>query len=95
LRDNTQAEFKITKDALQNMVEQLSRSYSEVNCARAEEIEFEIHKLREKYRQEHLVNIKEEKYNYQTGIIYNDLLRLTERISEITVSICRALASIN
>jgi phosphate:Na+ symporter len=95
LRDNVNAEFTYTKDALANMVEQLSKSYSDVDCDKAKEIELAMHELREKLRQNHIANIKKEKYSYQTGVIYNDILRLTERIGEISLSICRSIASIN
>lgn len=82
LRDNCNALFKLTRASLENMVMQLSRQYTESNITEINEIDNAIHKLREKLRQEHVSSIKKEKYSYQTGIIYNDIVRLTERVGD-------------
>jgi len=82
LRDNCNALFKLTRASLENMVVQLSRQYTESNIAEINEIDNAIHQLREKLRQEHVSSIKKERYSYQTGIIYNDIVRLTERVGD-------------
>ncbi len=82
LRDNCNALFKLTRASLENMIVQLSRHYTESDMAEISEIDNAIHQLREKLRQEHVSSIKKEKYSYQTGIIYNDIVRLTERVGD-------------
>ncbi len=82
LRDNCNALFKLTRASLENMIVQLSRHYTESDMAEISEIDNAIHQLREKLRLEHVSSIKKEKYSYQTGIIYNDIVRLTERVGD-------------
>jgi phosphate:Na+ symporter len=82
LRDNWNALYKLTRAAMESMNQQLSMQYTESDISESSKLDSAIHDLREKLRQEHVVSIKEEKYSYQTGIIYNDIIRLTERIGD-------------
>lgn len=82
LRDNCNSLFKLTRVALENMVVQLSRQYTESEISEIRNVDNAIHELREKLRLEHMMSIKDEKYSYQTGIIYNDIVRLTERVGD-------------
>jgi phosphate:Na+ symporter len=91
LRDNLFSMIKYSRSALENMVEQLKRGFNEVENKEAESIAGAINELRERLRFEHSRSLKEERYRYKTGIVYNDLLSLTERTGEYASGIVESM----
>ena len=74
------------------MIKNLEQDYDLVQLTKANELEKEINKLRNKIRKEHLVNIETGEYNFASGIIYNDLFSSAERLGDHIINVSEAVA---
>jgi phosphate:Na+ symporter len=80
LRNNLSREFNLIEKSLKLMVKNLENDYMKVDLQEARQIEDEINKLRSELKQAYLNEINREKLPYKTGVYYNDLLGLSEKI---------------
>ena len=90
-RQNLQDMFVKVDTAISNMVINLENDYDNVDMELANNLEKDINKLRNKYRKEHLVSIEQGDYNFQSGIIYNDLFSSAERIGDHIINVSEAV----
>ncbi|MBR9832030.1 Na/Pi cotransporter family protein [bacterium] len=91
-RQNLKEMFDKVDQASDLMVKNLEQDYDLVQLTKANEIEKEINKLRNKIRKEHLVNIETGEYNFASGIIYNDLFSSVERLGDHIINVSEAVA---
>jgi len=91
-RQNLKEMFDKVDQASDLMVKNLEQDYDLVQLAKANELEKEINKLRNKIRKEHLVNIETGEYNFASGIIYNDLFSSVERLGDHIINVSEAVA---
>lgn len=90
-RQNLQEMFNKVDAAITHMIVNLENDYSGADMNKAHELEKEINKLRNKFRKEHLVNIEQGEYNFQSGIIYNDLFSSAERLGDHIINVSEAI----
>lgn len=91
-RENLLELFKLVDDALAHMEENLNSSYLHIDLSKANTLETNINRKRNKIRKEHLRNVETGEYNFQSSIIYSDLFSSLERIGDHIINVDEALA---
>ncbi len=90
-RKNLQEMFLKVDSAISHMIVNLENDYENVDMTKANELEKEINKMRNKFRKEHLVSIEQGEYTFSSGIIYNDLFSSVERIGDHIINVSEAV----
>lgn len=86
--------FEIVDESLAVMCVNLSTEYKEVNAKKAYELEQAVNDFRTILKQEHLLAIEEKRYDYPTGILYNDMFSECEKIGDYAINITQAIKEI-
>lgn len=86
--------FTLIDDTLNVMSINLSMEYKEVNAKKAYELEKAINDYRTILKQEHLIAIEEKRYDYPTGILYNDMFSECEKIGDYAINVTQAIKEI-
>ena len=86
--------FGLVDEALNVMCVNLSMEYKEVNAKKAYELERSINDYRTILKQEHLLAIEEKRYDYSTGILYNDMFAECEKIGDYAINVTQAIKEI-
>ncbi len=77
------------------MLENLRRPYGEVrDITNARNAEDAINMCRNRLREEHIANIENDGYNYQTGVYYMDVVAELERIGDFIINVSQAEESV-
>lgn len=76
------------------MCQNLTTEYTQVNAKKAYEIEDAINSYRTILKQEHLLAIEEKRYDYSTGILYNDMFSECEKIGDYTINVTQSIKEI-
>ena len=79
--------FSLIDETLHVMGVNLSMEYKEVNAKKAYE-------YRTILKQEHLIAIEEKRYDYPTGILYNDIFSECEKIGDYAINVTQAIKEI-
>ncbi len=61
----------------------------------AEDAEYNINEYRNRLREEHIVNIEKDDYNYQTGVFYIDIVQELEKMGDFIINISQSLLEKN
>ena len=72
------------------MIENLKNKESLTDISNAENCEYNINECRNHLREEHIVNIESNSYNYLTGVYYMDVLSELEKIGDFMINISQA-----
>jgi len=81
----------IVDTAYTAMLENLRMPYEELNdISNAQNAEDAINACRNNLREEHIANIENDSYNYQTGVYYMDVIAELERIGDFIINISQA-----
>ncbi len=72
------------------MIENLKNKNSLTDITNAENCEYNINECRNHLREEHIVNIESNSYNYLTGVYYMDVLSELEKIGDFMINISQA-----
>ena len=72
------------------MVENLKNKDTLTDISNAENCEYNINECRNHLREEHIVNIESNSYNYLTGVYYMDVLSELEKIGDFMINISQA-----
>lgn len=86
--------FSLIDETLNVMSVNLSMEYKEVNAKKAYELEKAINDYRTILKQEHLIAIEEKRYDYPTGILYNDIFSECEKIGDYAINVTQAIKEI-
>lgn len=86
--------FSLIDETLYVMSINLSMEYKEVNAKKAYELEKAINDYRTILKQEHLIAIEEKRYDYPTGILYNDIFSECEKIGDYAINVTQAIKEI-
>ncbi len=87
-------------DRLNKMMELVQKSYDVMienlktdnlkDISNAENCEYNINECRNHLREEHIINIESNSYNYLTGVYYMDVLAELEKIGDFMINISQA-----
>ena len=94
LTDNLGSIFNVVDDALENMIENLNKEYGQVSMRIAETLEDEINGLRDQLRSHHLKSIEKGEYNFEIGMIYNDLFSSCEKLGDHIFNVNEAIVGL-
>ncbi len=72
------------------MIENLKNKDTLTDISNAENCEYNINECRNHLREEHIVNIESNSYNYLTGVYYMDVLSELEKIGDFMINISQA-----
>lgn len=84
----------LVDESIVAMCSNLTTEYTAVNAKKAYEIEQAINDYRTILKQEHLLAIEEKRYDYSTGILYNDMFSECEKIGDYTINVTQAMKEI-
>ena len=77
------------------MIGNLKRRYSELgDISNATDAEIQINEYRNALREEHIVNLESNSYNYQTGVFYMDIVSELEKMGDFIINVSQAEQSI-
>lgn len=94
LSDKLKHMFTLVEDTLNVMYTNLTLEYKEVNAKKAYEMEKAINDYRTVLKQEHLIAIEEKRYDYPTGILYNDMFSECEKVGDYAINVTEAIKEI-
>ncbi len=86
--------FNLIDEALNIMRDNLDQEDDIINLVKAEQIESEINNYRNQLKVEHLDNLKNDVYTYDSGIIFNDLFSECEKLGDFIINVSEALHEI-
>lgn len=86
--------FTLIDESIGIMCNNLNTEYMDVNAKKAYELEKAINDYRTVLKQEHLLAIEEKRYDYSTGILYNDMFSECEKIGDYTINVTQAIKEI-
>jgi len=86
--------FTLVDSSIAVMCTNLNEEYTFVNAKKAYESEHAINDYRTVLKQEHLLAIEEKRYNYTTGILYNDIFSECEKIGDYVINVTQAMKEI-
>lgn len=94
VRDNLNKMFELVDVALLVMFNNTESKFEDVITKKAYEVEKEIDEFRTILKQQHLNDVKEKKYEYKAGIIYNDIFSECEKIGDYCINISQSISEI-
>lgn len=94
IRDNLNQMFHLVDEALMAMYMNSDKDFEDVIIKKANELEKQINDYRTILNQDHLSSIKEQKYKYQAGIIYTDIISECEKIGDFCINVTEAIVEI-
>ena len=87
--------FVILDKAFDNMIENLNRGYTKIEgISNAVDSEEEINEYRNILKEEHLLSLEHNKYNYQTGVYYMDIVAECETTGDYIINVSEAIIEI-
>ena len=72
-----------------------TQSIRGLDITNAKDAEYNINEYRNYLREEHIVNIEKDNYQYQTGVFYMDIVNELEKIGDFIINISEALEAEN
>lgn len=82
--------------SLQCMVTNLQLGYTRLhNIANAQDAEHEINEYRDNLREEHIINIENNNYDYLLGVYFIDLVNELEKVGDFVINVSEAIIEIN
>jgi phosphate:Na+ symporter len=91
MRNDLDLLFKQVSDGFDTMIQNLNIDYTKVQIDEAQNIENVINNTRDLLREKHLINLKEKKYPYQTGVYYSGLYASLEKIGDHIINVNMAI----
>ena len=77
------------------MIENLKLGYTQISdIANAQDVEEDINEYRNNLKEEHLMNLENNTYNYLTGVYYMDLISECEHVGDFMINISEAIIEI-
>ncbi|MFT4532774.1 MAG: phosphate:Na+ symporter [Saprospiraceae bacterium] len=91
-RNNLNNMMDKVDEAFQVMINNLNNPhYDQVSKEKAVDLEYDINKLRDKYRKENLIKIGEEDYNVKSAMIYNNIYSSLEKVGDHIINVTEAV----
>ncbi|MBP8791493.1 MAG: Na/Pi cotransporter family protein [Breznakibacter sp.] len=86
--------FDMVDEAMTIMKENLNSEEEIINLDKANQLETQINRYRDKLKIEHLENLKNGVYTVEAGIIFNDMFQECEKLGDYIINVSEALAEI-
>jgi len=83
----------LVRNALQIMNDNLNENYRLVEINSALDAEQLINEYRNELRSQHLEDIKNRVYSYETGIVYSGMYALLEKIGDFIINVTEAIVN--
>lgn len=93
LENNIQTMFALLDRGFEEMNKNFKNEYSDIDVEIAYEIENEINHLRNELKEQNVLNIKAKKYKYKVGIVYSEMISISERIGDYIINTAQAIHS--
>lgn len=82
-------------NAFKQMIFNLELGYKNIsNISGAEDAENSINEYRNHLKEEHLLNLENNVYNYQTGVFYMDVIAECEKVGDYIINVSEAIIEI-
>ncbi|MDA3780580.1 MAG: Na/Pi cotransporter family protein [Bacteroidales bacterium] len=95
IRTKIEDMFKLIDKSFEEALVNLDAGYSDIDISKAIAQENTINHYRDRLKREHIANVKEKKYNYQTGVIFTDLFSECEKLGDYLINLSQAINDIN
>jgi phosphate:Na+ symporter len=95
VQENMIQMLELAKKSLVEMDKNVDHGYKNINITEALELEEKINRFRTKLKKDHLKSVEKKNYDYQTGIIYNDLFCECEKLADFAINVSEAIEEIN
>ncbi len=93
--ENIDTMMSLLEDSIDEMIKNLELGYTKItNINEAEEYENKTNALRTKLKEEHMANLENNKYSYQSGVHYMDVIEECEKIGDYVVNVSEAVLEI-
>lgn len=87
--------FALLERAFDNMIENLDKGYTQLNeISNAIDSEEQINEYRNILKEEHLFNLENNTYGYQTGVYYMDIVAECEKAGDYIINVSEAIIEI-
>jgi phosphate:Na+ symporter len=87
--------FDLLDKAFDHMITNLELGYTKItNIADSEDAENSINEYRNHLKEEHLMNLENNIYNYQTGTFYMDIVAECEKVGDYIINVSEAIIEI-
>ena len=83
--------FNAVQTSLDLMNENLNNEYQNVKLDDALSTEKLINEIQNRLKQDQLNSVKEGKYNYNTGIIFLELITQAEKLGDLVINVSEAI----
>lgn len=83
--------FQLMDKAFEVMIDNLNADFGKADLNKAQSIELEINEKRDEMRKQHLSDLERADYNFESGLIYNDLFSSCEKIGDHIINVTEAL----
>ena len=84
--------FDLINLTFENLIYNLEQDYDDIDLDKAQSLEDQVNKLRDRIRREHLDNMGKGDFNIDSGMIYNDLYSSLERVGDHIFQVNEAIA---
>jgi len=91
-RRNLLEMFDLINLTFENLIYNLEQDYDDIDLDKAQSLEDQVNKLRDRIRREHLDNMGKGDFNIDSGMIYNDLYSSLERVGDHIFQVNEAIA---
>ena len=95
VQENMIQMFELANKSLKEMDKNVDYGYKHINITTALELEEKINRFRTKLKKDHLKSVEKKEYDYQTGIIYNDLFCECEKLADFAINVSEAIEEVN
>ncbi len=90
MRDRMQDMINMVKISMQQMLDNI-KEFENSDFSKAKELEEKIDAMYEELLQKHVLNMEKQKYSFETGSVYQELLMLNEKIADCVYHVSEAI----
>jgi len=91
LHQNIVKMFSYIDEALAEMNQNLANEYADIDVDKAYTFERKINEYRNELKKNHLIDIKEKKYKYKVGVLYNELFSTAEKLGDYIINTAESI----
>jgi len=92
--ENIKNMFALIDESLAQMNNVLTSDFSNSNIEKSLEIEKRINEYRNSLKEEHLISVKNKKYKYKVGVLYNELFSTAEKLGDYVINVSESVKDV-